>query len=540
MPTPSVLRRGWVALVTRLLGLRIVQIFRADRPLAIAAGLCALVTLIPLFVTSFLPLVDMGSNIGAAGLLRETTFGHGIVAARYRVNWVPMPYWSGWAFMSLVSTVVGPFVAAKAIVAIGVLLLPLSVMRMLDALGRSPRLGLWAFLLAWDTNIYWGWVTFQIGLPAVIWLLARMIETKSWKGAAWLIPWSAFVALTHPHAVVLLGVAGGFLAIVRRPFWRSFGQSALAMSGLAVMLPWLIGVMLGPRNGGHVTFDSPTVAARVNELYHYTVDVLPTPGGQTLSALAFVLFLIGPAALAALRPSEAPRRVGAELALVLVLPAAALYFTLPFAINGAIEHWWTYPRFGTYILLGLLLLPVPDLRGYRALALTPGLVLVGALAVVRTQQFAAYHERTKPYLQIISAIKPNSSFLPLDFDFGWEGTREPTLGQLHGYAAAVRSVYDPHLFDNPQAPLLFRKRGQPPQVDWFHLRQSYSFEAQGRFYDYIVVHPIDQDPLGPYRGRGVEWMKDAGQWRLYRVQKDGGAAAATGDQQITARAGSLN
>src|SRR5262245_35062037 len=120
----AALRRGSVAFTTRLLRLRIVQILVADRLLAGATALCALLSLAPLFVTTFLPLVDMGSNIGAAALIRDVTFGHGIVAERYRMNWVPLPYWSGWAFLSVTSAVVGPFLAAKAIVAIGVLLLP--------------------------------------------------------------------------------------------------------------------------------------------------------------------------------------------------------------------------------------------------------------------------------------------------------------------------------------------------------------------------------------------------------------------------------
>jgi hypothetical protein len=147
------------------------------------------------------------------------------------------------------------------------------------------------------------------------------------------------------------------------------------------------------------------------------------------------------------------------------------------------------------------------------------MILLVALTVARVQQFAAYDERTRPYLSIIAGMKSNSSFLPLDLDFSWEGTREKSLGQMHGYAAAARAAYDPHLFDNPNMPLGFRSSAQPPQVDWNNVSQSFSFERQGRFYDYIIVHPLGQDPLGKYRGRGVTWLRDAGQWRLYRVDK---------------------
>ena len=513
------LRRGVSGVSGWLLRQRFVQMFVADRALAIATASCALLILTPLFVTTFLPLVDMGSNIGAAALLDDAAFGHGIVSERYRVNWLPVPYWTGYAFMALVDLVAGPYVASKAVVALGVVLVPLSIMRMLLALGRSPRLGLWAFLLAWDTNLYWGWVTFQIGMPAAIWLLACLIENDSWKGAARLIPWAAFVALTHLHAVALLGVVAVFQALVRPRPWRAFGQTALSLTGALVLVPWIVSQFVtNAGKGSHLELYNPGLTERLTQFYRFTLDVLTAPTGERLTALVFMLFVVGPPAIAALPSITAPKRSGA-LGLVFVLSTVVLYLALPFSLSGTIEHWWTYPRFATYLLLGLLLLPTPDLGGRRALALAPGLALLAALTVARVQQFAAYDDRTRPYLRIINSMKANTSFLPLDFDASWEGTRELSLGQLHGYAAAARSAYDPHLFDNPSTPFVFRHEGEPPQVDWKRLRETFSFEKQGRYYDYIIVYPLTHDPLAGYQGRGVVWMRDAGPWRLYRVEK---------------------
>jgi hypothetical protein len=505
--------------------------FVADRPLAIATALCALVSLLPLFVTTFLPLVDMGSNIGAAALIDDAASGHGIVAQHFRVNWSPLPYWSGYAIMCLVAMVAGPFLAAKVIVALGVLLVPLSVMRLMLALGRSPRLGLWAFLLAWDTNLYWGWVTFQLGVPAAIWVLACLIETESWKRAAWLIPWTAFVALTHLHAVALLGLTAVVQALVRPRRLRALGQTALALTGFVALIPWLwTHFGSGGGGGGHseLSFAFDTLPDRIKQFYRFTADVMTSKSGETLTGLAFVMFIVGPAAIAGLRQAAAPKRSSA-LALSFVLCAAALYLMLPFAVSGPIEHWWTYPRFGTYVLLGLLLLPTPDLGGRRALALAPGLALVALLSVARVQQFAAYDARTRPYLSIIQAMDRNTSFLPLDFEISWSGTRELSLGQLHGYAAAARSSFDPHLFDNPNTPLLYRPEAVPPQPDWKRVRDTFSFEKQGQYYDYLIVHPVGWDTLGSYQGRGLELVRDAGQWRLYRVQnrpRDSAAAVS--------------
>ena len=107
--------------------------------------------------------------------------------------------------------------------------------------------------------------------------------------------------------------------------------------------------------------------------------------------------------------------------------------------------------------------------------------------------------------------------MPLDMHFGYPGTRMPTLGQLHGYAAALTSSYDPHLFNHPNQPLVFRNLHIPPHPDWYH-PDTFTIEQHGQYYDYIVVHPTHLDPLYRKRyGRGVSLIKEAGAWRLYKV-----------------------
>jgi len=40
-----------------------------------------------------------------------------------------------------------------------------------------------------------------------------------------------------------------------------------------------------------------------------------------------------------------------------------------------------------------------------------------------------------------------------------------------------------------------------------------------RHHDCIIVHPLGRDKLTGFEGRGVVLVGEAGQWRLYRVQK---------------------
>ena len=60
---------------------------REDRALAIVTVLMALAACAPLAVTPLVPFVDLPTNVGAASLLGEAAFGHGLAAKHYAVNW---------------------------------------------------------------------------------------------------------------------------------------------------------------------------------------------------------------------------------------------------------------------------------------------------------------------------------------------------------------------------------------------------------------------------------------------------------------------
>jgi hypothetical protein len=134
-------------------------------------------------------------------------------------------------------------------------------------------------------------------------------------------------------------------------------------------------------------------------------------------------------------------------------------------------------------------------------------------------QFAIYGHYVAPYLEIVASIPKNSRLFPLDIDpYRFKETREATLGQLHGYAAAITSSYDGHLFDYPTNPLRFRDGRQLPHPDWRQPRQ-FTMSDHGRFYDYIIVHPIEEDFIGKRWHRQLTLVRQAGDWRLYKVKQ---------------------
>ena len=107
-------------------GTTIARALRADRQLAIAFAILSCGALAPLFVTPILPFPDLPSNVAGPSLLMRTAFRQASVLPFYRIDWFPFPYWTAYLLLGSSSVLFGPFVGAKLLAALVILLLPLA------------------------------------------------------------------------------------------------------------------------------------------------------------------------------------------------------------------------------------------------------------------------------------------------------------------------------------------------------------------------------------------------------------------------------
>lgn len=502
----------------RFQNVTMVRVFREDEVLRWSFLLAFALSCLPMGFTSMLPLTDLGSHLGFAGLLNDILTPGTAPSGWYAINPVPVPYWPAYLVINLVEMIAGIFVAGKVIVALTLAGIPLGVMRLLVALERSPRLGLVAFLLVWDINLYWGWVTFQFSMPFVLWAFAWLVEAKTFRAALAVCALSAVVGLSHPLAVMWL-VAGAFalIPVTEQPL-RAALRTVVALSGLCVLVPWLLARVLFPAGGAKavpMTFSSPNFEERLSSFFDYSIGVFTERPAVVASALTLILLLVVPMLLSVLERLPVSGRSSLK-AIALLTATSGLYFLLPYEIYGNVVHFWTFPRFSTWILAMTLVVPAPALTNRRMFALVPAAVALLALTGFRVEQFRAYGDHVKPYLEIMAEIPKDSRVAPIDVDFYLPGFRQRTLGQLHGYLAAERRAYDPHLFDFSASPVVYRKEGRPPDPD-FHHPENFKLETVGRYYDYVVLHPSTNLTLEPLVGNGLELLKVAGAWRLYKV-----------------------
>lgn len=500
-----------------------------DRLLLASVVVLGLVTLVPMFVTPFLPLADLPANAAQGALLPSILFDSKSLAAyHYKIQWAPVPYWSTHLLVALLAPVFGGLLAAKMLVAVVVLGFPLAIMRVLVALGRDPRLGVWAFLLSWDHNVYAGWNAYMLGMTLALVGVAWLMEAETPRAALRVAVLSAVIAVTHVQAVAYFGLTCVALALIRRPLVKALWIHAIACSGFVLtVVPWLVGRWTGqPATHVPFSFELPPLSERLASFFKYTLDNQPKPEDTLWTGCAFLLLLFGAPLLASLpqadkRSGDDAWRSPAGAAAVLVGVPLLLYLVLPMTISGPISHWYTYPRYATIALGSLLLLPRASFKGTRALWLLPGALCAIVCQLRVAAQFADFGQRARPFLEIIAHVRPNSAYLPLELDDYDTATKLPPFNQIHSYIAAVKQGYDPHLFDNDAIPVLYRQERRLPQTQW-NAPEAFTLQDHGRFYDYVVVQGLRRDPLARLPPAGklrAKLVVEAGRFRLYEILK---------------------
>ncbi len=509
-----------------LAGASVANALRSDPALSWSYGLLCLSATSPLWLTPICPQPDLHSYLSNAALLVPTALGDPAAAPYYQVSLWPLPYWTTLLFMAVVGLVTGPLIAAKVLIGTLICLLPLATIRLLLAFGRDPRLGLWAFLLSWDSNMHAGWHAVLLGMTIGLVLLARLVEARSAREALRSWPIAVLLALTHVEGVALTLVAGLCLVLLEgRPVVAGLRRLGAALAGtLLVLVPWLgrrfvQNAGAGQSAGFELQFHSASQKAA--SLFSYTLDNLPGSRGEVPAALAFALLLLGPLVLCRL-----PERDGSDphrwSSMSLALGAFAIYACAPFLIVGPVTHWWTYPRYLTFALLGLLFIPRPRLDGQRWLALAPGIAVAIFLHGAVAQSYRSFGRRVRPFLEIIEAVPVGARVLPLEFQDADPALKNDPIAHLHSNITAVKLGYDPHNFDDPSMPIAYRPDLSIPGISWFGPR-GFTLERYAAHYSHVLVQGLEADPLvGGTTAAGFDTrlVKEAGMWRLYAIEPE--------------------
>ncbi|MEZ4442719.1 MAG: hypothetical protein R3B72_26730 [Polyangiaceae bacterium] len=498
-------------------------ILARDHLLTACFFLLLAVGLAPLLATPVLPFIDMNVTIAHGSILFDVMGHKEPFGSAFEINPLPVPYWTIYILSGVLDAIGGALFAARAVVALAIFVLPLSVMRLLVALRRDPRLGLWAFMFNWERNLWAGWVAYILGIALALWTIAWLLEVESLSDAVKTTVLTALVAITHAQALAFLAVAGLLLFFTRARTLKETGLYVLSLAGgLIAMRPWLEDVFadVHTTSGLKQSFElqEHTVSDKLAKLYAHTFDVFAGDYETWTTGFMFLLLFAGPIAIAAATRS----RRGAPLAppIAITLAALALYVVLPFALKGpgGVFHKHNYVRYAMVMLIGLLTIPRPWLRGKAALWLVPGLVLALAMDVQMYRHLRHFSRRMVALQSLASQIPPRSYVLPIVGERNDPTCRMAPLSGVASLMIASRKSYTPQLWSIRHVPILFTPKA-PPRA-----RGSKVTKGLLRRYDYVLVQGLGHDPFPRSKDKlPVELLGEADIWRLYRVDREAAA-----------------
>jgi hypothetical protein len=499
----------------------LVRTFRQDKPLAIAMFVMACVCLAPLAATSILPLIDLPHHVALSGLLWDVAFGRGVASQYYEINLSPSPYWTTYLMLAVSMRTFGVYLGTKIVVAICMMSVPLGVMRLLVALGKSPRMGLLALLMMWDINLIYGWLNQILGTGVAFFALAELIEANTPRKAMRVWPWGIFLAFTHVLPFGFFGLCALLLTIVRPGSrWMAIKIFISAISAQCLaLLPWLVHSFQSG-SGGDPGFAFDPLPVKVERLLDFSLGFFHVDPNANRAALAVVCVVVATPLTLAFFPKKLNHRP-LRVAAVPFLVALFLYVVLPINVHRPIEHWGAYIRFCTPALLGLLLLPSPRLgnrhwwiAGIGGLA---GAVLSGYLFI----QFRAFDREIEPFYQVAKKVPMGAKLLPLCYQNKYPMIRLPLGESLHGYIVAESGTYNPYLFGQSSLPVQkIPGRVPPAPPAWGRNARYFSMWQYGQFYDYILVQGTSYDPVRVDRNhkKTVKLVFASGPYRLYSVR----------------------
>lgn len=503
-----------------------------DRVLLFGFLVLSVVVLFPLTCAHYLPLTDLPHHAALARMGSEILAGDELANHFFTLQPRPSPYWSTYLLLMTAGAIMGPLYATHLVVALVLLAVPLGFMRLCIALGRSPRLGLLSFFLAWDFNVTMGFLAFSLGTGLSFWFVARVLEGL--RGGRWaskselvktavlagVVPW------THAQAGGAASVLLGALLLVelgRRRFASARWLGVWAAAPMLALVPWLVSRPAdgrGPMPPLEQLAFWPPAGARLDHLVYHTLGYVSGNVPSQMQGMLVLFFLLFP--LFVLGRGAGPRRTagrayalyGASLALVLSMPSS---FFWPF------HQVFVYERHLTMFLLFGLLLTAEQFRGRRLAWLAPGVIIGLASSVILVRYFDAFNRETAPLQEIVDAIPERKKVLPIVWTVRPPESVFETTFALTAYYTAQKAGYTPHLFVTPNLPIRPREEKRLPAPVWKQPALT-TVKDHAVFYDYVLVQGIARDRLRKKAQRAVtgetvrlEHLRDAGDFRLYQV-----------------------
>ena len=545
----------------RALGRALPWLLSGKLPDAWCFGVCYALLLpfflAPLFATRLLPGLDLPFHLAAADMLAKVGRAGSPYAPYYEGGLRIAPYAAHFVAMIGLGKVMGLLAAHKLIIVAYVAGLPLAMASLLGACRRSRIPALLAFPLAYNLTLHYGFVSFALSLPVVLWLLAQITKlSHSDRPRTLVVRWLATSAvasllfLCHlqnfldgvcaslafavlsgaPLRRKLLAVTALFPAFVGLAYWHFWSPPVTGQAKLTPALAWafLKRHRLDDLGRGKLLEDLwNRVRVIPSHAMRAFVDEVNVPACQGLVLIMAAYVLVG---VLAWPPADQPiearflRKRRMRLAgLIGFLGALTAYLALPHHLQE-LELMTFFPRFSVMVLLMFLLL-VPAgllrLRGGVALLLPlPALVFGMLYGRQLYLHYRAYGVEIAGFVNVVEKTPPGGKAMGLVFEKRSRVMQvESAILGLPGFYPAMRpalgSMVPPTYCGLRHMPCRLKVAPNYFLSPWESV--YFSPAKMLPIFDYFFVNslPPGHDPFKGYHGM-VELLAQSGTWMVFR------------------------
>ncbi len=460
-------------------------------PLLVAAVASA----VPLWCVRFLPFADLPQHVAAIGMLRHWWDPALHLGSRYALNVGDSQYFAYHAAGALLSVLAGSAARANLLLlTAAAIAFPYALRSLLRALGRDPRLALFAAPAFWSAPLMMGFVPYVAAVPVATWAIALFVRNTrepSRVRAVGIATLACVLFSLHLSAYLVFLGSVTILAIVLHRRAAPVVASLLWVApSAALTLAWALRGSLmttAAPERAQIAWASPgTLAAQLPLWAHDVWRSHVDEGCAALLVAAFVAIALQRGAAKA-QPDAWLRRA----AWVPLGFAVFSYFVLPYNVGAAVM---LDVRMATFVVLfaPLVLTPRPGLAGSLPLAAVFVGHLVGvADAVVevrRTEQ-----EELGDVGRLLDRIPKGARVLTLPVHLTSRHTHWPPWAFLGSYRTAEAGgeaemsftrirhwpIRDLPAFDDARRPLFwtlapctFRNAYDGPSADYLLVRST--------------------------------------------------------------------
>jgi hypothetical protein len=474
-----------------------------------------LLALSPIWITTYLPMVDVPQHIAQVVTLQELWAGNPDYEEVFITKWFA-PYTATYFVLYILALVMPVMIAAKVLITIVVASMPLLTGKLLREVGGYEPWKWFAIPCGYSVAFYWGFLPFMVAVPVSLYLLLltiRFADSLTLQKGLGIALVTVILFFFHVLALGYIGlVCATYLAV---KFYKQPKKLVLSLLPYTIGLPLIVYWLTATHSDETTLQGAEILFGSLLERFLITFSGSAGMGlyvNVIYPAIIIVLGFLAYPALTGATISEKPERRALPLIGLLVM------LLMPMTAFGAI---FLFHRLTIFLIpLFLLAWDYPQDRKPRWASAVIAMVVFTAL--INIGRFTGFAMEMQHFKAVLEVMEPNKKLLYLPVEANTALFSVPVhfhTGML--YQAEYRGVTDFNFAYFFASPVRFKEGQQDWRASDAFVWDPITFEwdkNHGEYYDYFLVRfpfLLTEQIFGEASAK-VELVANSDWWWLYR------------------------